>query len=648
MGGLANVPLDAIDRGKVARDLRTPAYHDDAPINGFDTETREDGRIYLLTYALDGRVPNGVGNHDLEPISAAAIFDKLTHREARTPASNVWYNLDFDVNALIGTIMSKEQATELADTNSTTFQLNGTDYDITYIKGKFLSIQDEHRHRYMHYDISQFFGAGLDKAATDWLGAQKDDVDIENPESYDWLTLVEYAEKDAMLTRDLWREFISVGEGELSIPLGKPISTGFVAMHVVFDELQTKPAWGSTQLQKMAANSYHGGRFEVYRRGFFDDVIGLDINSAYPYHMSEMPDLSDCTIEVRKHHELEAIRQANWGFVRARVSTDGARNIQPFALKENKVIFPKLQRKTITVTKDEFLFALDNGYLHNYEIFKTGLVFEREQARRPFGFLKSWYDDRNHFKDLSQEANDKYDKIQYILKIIMNSTYGKTCQVTEKHEYLGDRATFRPEAHEFVTEGYTGKPIKGWYEGGDLFNPFYATYITAKTRLQLHKAAIDLGVEDSTIMFATDCLMIEADAISESQLESYLAPEDLGAWDFDYKGSGFVVGSGVYDVFEDGKLSKMAKRGFKEVTKTYDSWREAAADADGLIELPNERPARFKEWLTHDAHPRPAEFFHDKRTLNPDFDSKRRWSERATFAKLLAGTERSKPLTISG
>lgn len=649
--GLGEIPIDAISRRKAGRQLRQAAFHDENPINAFDTETRSDGRVYLLTRVYDqiDDYEKAIGNSDFSPLNADQVFNALVSNQTRQPAVNVWYNLDFDVNALIGTVLDESHMIELADTNMTTFESNGIEYEMTYINNKFLSIKDENRHTSTHFDISQFFLSSLDQAARSWLGKEKDDIDPTRADEYDWQTVVGYAIKDAEITQELWKRFVGLGEGQLNIPLGKPISTGYIAQNVVFDTLLQKPKWGSSRFQDMARKAYHGGRFEVYRRGFFDDVIGLDINSAYPYHMAQIPDLGSCDINVFGG-TIEDIRQADWGFVTATVTTDASRNIQPFAIKTKQVRYPALDKKRITVTADEFLFAVSNDYLTDFTIHQTGLVYEKPNPTRPFAFLAEWYEDRKRHKELYNETeNPRHDKFQFILKVIMNSVYGKTCQVTEKHEYLPTDEDFTPGKTEFVTEGYEGDMIKGWYEGGDLFNPFYASYITANTRLQLHKKALELGIEDSTIMFATDCLMLDASDVTDRQIRRMIDPDSLGKWDYEYDGSAFVVGSGVYDVMADGKLIKMAKRGFREVTKTYDSWRQAASanETNGAIQLTNERPARFKEWLLHEGHPRPAEFFIDQRELRPDFDSKRRWHESPTFASLLASNHGSRPLIES-
>lgn len=650
--GLGNIPLDSISKSKVARKLRKPAYNHGNPINAFDTETTDKGKIYLLSYIYDkeGFGPAYVGNEDFSPLTAKKIFDILVKSQTRQPAINVWANLDFDVNALIGTILDEKNMEELADTNKTSFEVEGIEYEMTYITKKFLSISDENGHKSTHYDILQFFGTSLENAAEEWLDIDKLGLDAANLSQYSWREITKYAMRDAEATQELWKKFVDLGENTLGIPLGKPISTGFVAQHVVFDTLAEKPKWGSSHFQELARKAYHGGRFEVYRRGYFDNVIGLDINSAYPNHMSKMPDLDTCNIQVTGG-SIEDMRNADWGFVSAKVSTDMYRNIQPFAIKDKSlrkhVCFPALDNYSLTCTIDEFLFALDNDYLTDFTINKTGLVYETSNTQRPFSFLKEWYDDRRTYKHKSEKDGDKYDKFQFIVKIIMNSVYGKTCQVTEKNEYLDDSETFTAKKNEYVTEGYSGLPIKGWYEGGDLFNPFYASYITALTRLQLHKAALELGIENQTIMFATDCIMIESDAVSQNHIDKMLKPDDLGKWDFDYKGSAYVVGSGVYDVKKDGELVKMARRGFKEVTKNYDSWRQASEISNGTIQLQNERPAKFKEWLLHEGHPRPAEFFQDERNLSPDFDSKRNWENEATFERLLSSNHGSDPLELA-
>lgn len=645
--GIAEIPIERLTRRKIGRPLRKPQFSEDSPINAFDTETRKDGKIYMLSYVYDNS--NGsavVGNQDFQPLDSDTLFSILTKKKARQPAVNVWYNLDFDANALFGTVLSENQMIDLADTNTTTFELNEIEYTLTYINGKFLSIKDDNRHSYTHFDISQFFNTSLNNASKDWLDIEKKDLDPTKAKQYDWEKVCEYAKRDAFITQQLWKKFVELGEHKLGIPLGKPISTGYIAQNVVFNELYNKPKWGSSQFQDMARKAYHGGRFEVYRRGFFDNVIGLDINSAYPFHMAKMPDLNSCDIQVIGG-SVEKIIQADWGFVDCTVTTDKNRNIQPFPIKHDQVFYPALNQKRITVTKEEFLFALDNNYLKDYDIHKIGIVWENDNPKRPFSYLADWYEDRNEYKSKIEQKNDMNDKFQYILKVIMNSTYGKTCQITEKHERLEDK-DFTPNKRQFVTEGYNNEMLKGYYEAGDLFNPFYASYITALTRLQLHKAVLDLGMEKDTIMLATDCLMIESDSIKQNQIDSMLEPKKLGKWDFDYEGSAFVIGSGVYDVMNDDKIIKLARRGFREVTKEWDSWRQAARKSNGEIVLTNERPARFKEWLLHEGHPRPAEFFEAERTLVPNFDKKRNWNQEATFENLLNNSHASKALSVKG
>jgi len=655
VSGLGTIPVDAIDRSKVARALRKPAFHEDRPINAFDSETTADGKIYLLSFIYGGKEwgATHIGHANFEPLRPAELFGALTKYQTHAPAVNVWYNLDFDANAIIGTVLTEEQMYELADTNTTNFTYNGTDYEMTYIKKKLLSFTDEHRHRSTHYDISQFFELPLDDAARHWLDEEKDDIDPTRAAEYPWKTIVKYAEKDAALTQRLWEQFVRVGEGELGIPLGKPISTGYVGQNVCFNELRSKPAWLSTAIQKLAGAAYHGGRFEVYRRGSFDAVVGLDINSAYPHHMSQLPDLASCEGEIVPHPSLSTIEDADYGFVDMTVTTDPARNIQPFAVKDKRVCYPALTDRRITVTRDELLFALQHGYVEDVELHEAACIYEADTPVRPFSFLRDWYDDRLHYKELfAQTGNPRYDKFQYILKVIINSVYGKTCQVTLKTDRFPEAGIFEPEGVEFVTEGLRNNPLKAWYEGGELLNPFFASYVTARTRLQLHEAALSLGVEDEAIMFATDCLMLEADAVNARDVNRLVDPDALGMWDHEYDGSAFVVGSGVYDVFSpDGELTKMAKRGFREVSKTYPSWRDAALGANGAIELPNERPAKFKEWLLHKGNPelarRPAEFFRDERTLVANFDRKRDWNRDADFAVLLDGNHGSRPLAFS-
>ena len=45
-------------------------------------------------------------------------------------------------------------------------------------------------------------------------------------------------------------------------------------------------------LQEFAWNSYFGGRFEIIQRGFIGKAWIYDINSAYPYALSKIPDIT--------------------------------------------------------------------------------------------------------------------------------------------------------------------------------------------------------------------------------------------------------------------------------------------------------------------------------------------------------------------
>lgn len=590
-------------------------------------------------------------------LDESTIWEYLTHRQARS-SLNMWYNLDFDANVVLSHILSKEELAELTVNGSVGDIKEGDSYEITFIPGKFMKIRDKNDNFYTHYDAAQFFYAPLDIASKEWLGKEKDDVDaskfglfygaINSFIRENYSDIKKYARKDAELVRDIWQEAVNVGE-DLDIPMGKPFSTGYLAESYLNHQMHEKPGLGPNQAATMAWEAYAGGRFEVFKRGNIGEVVGPDINSAYPHILAGLPDPKTLRWERHDNPDIETLREADYGFVTATVTTDESRTIQPFAVKVNDILsYPALEGYEITVIKDIFVNAYDYDYLEDFEVAEAWLGYDTRGTKYPFDFIDPMYEQRKEFE------SQGYTKRAMLLKIILNSMYGKTCQTTPKRKKITERIELSEQEDfvgslslpKFIREKFENGFVE-WLECGSWFNPFLASYITGMTRLELHKRMLEYGLEDHTVMFATDSVMIEKEAFDQTNFKGDLVKSGLGNWDYDYEGKAFVIGAGVYEV-EMTEETKTQTRGFREAD-LGGKLREEAKEAEDTITVESTRPSTVAEAIWMNQEVSSVGSFRDfERDISPDMDNKRRWGYSPSFKDLLRETQESNPIIISG
>lgn len=654
----SDAPFRHIERSRIYQGVRKAKFTT-KPICGFDTETA-DGNIFAITIA-----PEGYGSYikaEKSFLSPDEIFDLVTNERA-AKSINVWYNLNFDANVILNHLLTENELSELTVTG----RIELENHQITFIPSKFMQIRSGHK-TYMHYDISQFFYGGLENAAEEWLGKDKlvdiadttrfgsnDTNDYVNEYINDhWNEITKYALKDAELVKDLWREAINIGENSLEIPMGKPFSTGFLAESYLNHHLGHKPGIVNTEISSLAWQAYAGGRFEVLKRGFIGKVSGPDINSAYPYVLQQLPDPKSLQWKRFDDPSYENMKNCKCGFIDVTVTTDKNRLIQPFAVKQDKVVsFPALNKYRIQTISDIFVHALENGYITDYEIHNSWLGYSDQYTEYPFQFVDGLYKERKQF-----EKSGEMKKGQ-LLKIILNSMYGKTCQTTPKIRELSDDDTL--ESDDYMEEHVTnmelpeqlkkryGDGFVKWLQCGAWFNPILASYITGLTRLELHKRILEYDLEEHTVMLATDSLMIEQEAFDKSNFAHDLVKDGLGNWDYDYTGTAFVIGAGVYEIELENNTIKTKTRGFNEndLNEQFGTLRNAAIEANGHISIESSRPRTFAEaiWMNEDLDV-VGVFDTFTKKLTPDFDKKRNWDNQPGFADLLRDAEGSRPLTV--
>jgi len=137
-----------------------------------------------------------------------------------------------------------------------------------------------------------------------------------------------------------------------------------------------------------------------------------------------------------------------------------------------------------------------------------------------------------------------------------------------------------------------------------------------------------------------DVVGVHTDSVISRQPLPVNGATELGAWAFETKGDGILLGSGVYQIGDKSRF-----RGFP--TKT--PLRDALSTSGKEVVIPVHRPHTWREVIFHGHPPEYINRFVDEdKSLNINFDTKRLWygewrTPRQVFDKPLE----SSPLVYS-
>ena len=267
------------------------------------------------------------------------------------------------------------------------------------------------------------------------------------------------------------------------------------------------------KIQEMAYRSYYGGRFEILKRGFIGKAYLYDINSAYPYAITQIPDLSKGKWIKRKSID----KDAKLGFFKIRAKIPDCKYIPPFPFRsKSDILFPSGEFETY-VTLAELQACESKSFyriLEGYQFITNSDIYPYRE------FIENLYQKR---MELKQQNNP----LQLPIKIILNSIYGKTGQSVN-------------------------------HKIGNLFNPVIFAFITGFCRAQLYNFMRKHGIERDVVFFATDsiCTTKKLDVNSTK----------LGDFLFDNEANDvFVLQNGFYRFNGKWKQRGLGKLGTKEI-----------------------------------------------------------------------------------
>jgi hypothetical protein len=320
--------------------------------------------------------------------------------------------------------------------------------------------------------------------------------------------------------------------------------------------------------QEWAHYAFFGGRIELVKQGrYAGDYYAYDVTSAYPAIMSELPAM---VIPQYARDDIEPkkpIRRRRGKWIRRdglEINFETIARMSPLSIVEIEFDFPTdvLDRRGRT-RKPPFYplpYRREDGailypargrgrYYRNeilaaikwLDVLCSELTPEQRRGRigllgafefvppdkgktKPFAFLKRYYDERRAI-DAAAEASGTYDVREKVIKLGINSVYGKTAQS------VGGRSGHPPNTA----------------------NPWVAGAITAGTRAELVRAA--LKNPWAVILFATDGIQ----SLEPFGVES--ATKTLGGWEKETLTAGVWIKPGVcaYSRMEKGKTKYTGK-----------------------------------------------------------------------------------------
>jgi len=513
------------------------------PIVGMDTETYK-GYCRLI---CDSNGKYLLCN-DIESILAFLTARQYENKHI------FFYNMHFDVEAILK-YLPKDVLYELYEKNKAEYEL----YTIVYIPRKMFRIQYG-KHSIRCYDLEQFYDASLDKAASTYLKTGKMvtpfDRDAINTDIRIWKdylhTLIEYCIKDAKLTQQLGlllqeniKQYMKFNPKDYISKAS--LSKRYFRLYCDIPDVKKIPR----EVLRTAFYAYKGGRFELIRKGYFPYAELYDIKSAYPYEIANLIDVTKGKWKLVKEYNPDAY----YGFYIVNLSLK-YRHIQPIAYvrRDNLLIYPGGEWKSI-ISKSEIELLEDSK---EYKIIR-GYEFYPEEIIYPF-------------KDKIEElyavkcSQPKESYLYSLSKIIMNALYGCFYEKVKKEDGI-----------------HTGK----------LFNPVYATIITANTRAKIYQFGAQY--EDDVIAFATDSVLLKG-------RHNIKEGKQLGDWEKQGDGECIAFQSGIYKMKNEVKSRGIQKKTeistpegkFKDIFEYIKAYPDRTQ-----YEISIRRPLHIKESLIH-------------------------------------------------
>lgn len=395
------------------------------------------------------------------------------------------------------------------------------------------------------------------------LGYDKGNVDFQTEDDNE---LAEYCKRDVEIIMKFVNSYLYfINRYELGSFKSTLAGQSLTAFRTSF--MTNKPYIHNYEVAlEIERKGYHGGRVECFHIGQLPEQVyyGLDVNSMYPFVMTEYPLAGNLKsiLDKNKIEYLNGQMRNNYIIVDCLVKTD--KPIFSY-LQTNKLLFPIGTYRCILHHK-EIEYALKYGLIK--ELYVT-LVYEK------FKYFNKYIEFFNAIKISSEKEGNKVWRM--IAKLFMNSLYGKFGQLAPNRIMVGtisDKSVWRLPIIDIDT-GEHYQEIS-WY--GDVYRenrsgetvfsiPAIAGGITANARVLLYSYMETAGL-NNVFYCDTDSLIVNQEGYDN--LKEFIDPTRLGALKLE-KQSEEVIIWGCKD-YEFGGTKKIKGVSTKATLKQQGKW----------------------------------------------------------------------------
>jgi hypothetical protein len=267
--------------------------------------------------------------------------------------------------------------------------------------------------------------------------------------------------------------------------------------------------------------AYYGGRVEVFKRGYFEDLNYYDFNSLYPSVMRERyPDPSSF---YSSEHPNRSIIEDYEGISEVDIFCPKDKEIPliPFRDKTGKLMFPT---------------GLVHGWYSHLELREAvSQGYEILDVQKQYYYTKTFYPFKRYVEDLykiRKEKKERGDISELVEKLQMNSLYGKFGQKIYGKEKVFHLDSIDSKRLERMNRDgkYTISGDFVYYTETDPeyipshVMPIFSLYVTAYGRLKLFNAikGIDVVYVDTDSIVTHDSLCTSTD-LGDLKLEYEVA-----------------------------------------------------------------------------------------------------------------------------
>ncbi len=535
-------------------------------VNAFDTETRHGDLLILCDPKECLEV--GLGTQ------FGHILNFLWRRGRR---ENFFWNVGYDLGAILKGYIQRLTRSQREALRSG-HRIESGRFTLTFAGEKGFRIRDRAAHREKRYwDLAPFYSEensirSLEEAARTKLGEGKagdvDRVRLGKEPGYfeaNRERVVEYCKRDALLTRRL----AELRMGEIGEALGfyptrfsSKASLSKAYLDRNYSDVLRCPI--PKVVDEAFHKGYRGGIFHTRILGRIELVTEIDISSAYPSVIAELPDVRLLTPRVSNEYHPDALLGVY--FIETRYEGD----LPLVRGRGRRIIYPvSREPRQYWATLSELRYLKNLG-----RAFKIRLAYEYfGQFQRAFPTFDDLYRERQKLRSAERED------LAFLLKVVMSACYGA-----------------------FAESKHGETQFTNWV---------YAATITGAVRARIWTLCAHIGWE-RVVSINTDSIRFIGPSPWYDAHRSELTKPGFGAWEEKYVGATLThYQSGVALIEVPGHPPKLRRRGFKNLTP------EMLRAARGhRLEVDRTRPIKLAEALAQDRVDDLGDFQEEERVLD--------------------------------